>query len=165
MLTLVADARRTPARRPGEIPPPYPIRGCTDGDADALGRLYCEAHAPGAGCGSADEAIDDMRATFAGEYGELWQPASLVAERDGEPVAAVLTVRQAPWPGAPDCPFVVELFTARPYRRRGLGRTLVRRCLAAAGATGRPRLALRVAETNSGALRLYESLRFQRWRP
>jgi GNAT superfamily N-acetyltransferase len=148
-----------------ELPPPavvtpagYVLRACSPDDVEALGDLYFASYDPGEACATRGEAVADIRAAFAGEYGELWPEASLVATTaDGDPVAAVQVVRRAPWPDTPDCPFVIELFTARGHRRRGLGRTLI---AAALGVTRAP-MALRVAADNAAALALYRGLGFE----
>jgi len=130
----------------------------------ALGRLYYEAYDPGVACETVQEAIADIRAAFQGAYGVLWLAASAVIEHDREVVAAMLVVHRAPWEDTPDCPFVIELFTARSYRRLGLARALLSRCLLLVGATEKPHLALRVDATNRAALQLYASLGFSEWR-
>jgi GNAT superfamily N-acetyltransferase len=163
MLTLVADALpvRQPARR---LPPGYAVRAPVRDDIEALGRLYHSAYEPGIASETVEEAIDDVQATFDGGYGRLWTAASGVVVHSGEPVAALLVVHRTPWPDVPDCPFVVELFTARGHRRLGLARALVAGCLALVATTDRPLLALRVDEGNEPARRLYGSLGFTRWR-
>jgi GNAT superfamily N-acetyltransferase len=162
MLTFVADALSAP--RPIPWPSGHIIRSSTPLDAVALGRLYYEAYDPGLACESVEEAIADIRATFQGAYGVLWLAASSVIEHDRELVAAMLVVHRAPWEDTPDCPFVIELFTARSCRRQGLARALLSRCLMLVGATERPHLALRVDATNKAAIQLYESLGFRQWR-
>jgi N-alpha-acetyltransferase 10/11 len=86
-------------------------------------------------------------------------------ERDGVPVAALLAVYRAPWQGTPDCPFVTDLFTLPGFRRHGLGRFLMRRCLTAVSRTSRPSVALRVDSENVPAMRLYQSLGFRPYQP
>lgn len=162
MLTFVADALHAPT------PLPWPsgrlIRSITPEDAIALGRLYYEAYDPGLACETVEEAIADIRATFQGTYGVLWLAASSVIEHEGKLVAAMLVVHRAPWEDTPDCPFIIELFTARSFRRQGLARALLSRCLLLVGATERPHLALRVHAANKAALQLYASLGFHQWR-
>ena len=63
-------------------------------------------------------------------------------------------VERAPWPDTPDCPFIVELFTAPTQRRLGIGRLLLE---SSADVT----TALRVAENNVAALALYRGLGFR----
>jgi GNAT superfamily N-acetyltransferase len=156
-----------------DLPPPVPIlpagyalRACSAEDVDALGRLYFASYDPGEASATVDEAVADIRAAFAGEYGELWPAASLVATiGEGEPVAAVQVVRRAPWPDTPDCPFVIELFTARAHRRRGLARALVAGALVVVAASDRRGLALRVSADNRAARDLYHDVGFRTWRP
>jgi GNAT superfamily N-acetyltransferase len=162
VLTLAADA--VPVRRPaGRLPYGYTVRPPVRDDTEALGRLYYGAYDPGVASDTEEEAIEDIRLTFDGGYGPLWTAASGVVVHSGELVAALLVVHRAPWPDTPDCPFVVELFTARGHRRLGLARALVAGCLALVATTDRPLLALRVDERNVPARRLYASLGFTRW--
>jgi N-alpha-acetyltransferase 10/11 len=156
-----------------DLPPPVPalpagyrLRPCSADDVEPLGHRYFDSYDPGEACATVDEAVADIRAAFAGEYGELWPAASLVATAgEGDVVAAVQVVRRAPWPDTPDCPFVIELFTAPAHRRRGLARALIAGSLAVVADAGRPALALRVSATNRAALGLYRDLGFRDWRP
>lgn len=161
-ITLVAAARMA-----GEegLPAGYGWRRCDAGEEAALGALYFAAYEPGVACATEAEAVADVRASFGGEYGELWPAGSWVVAHGGEPVAAIFTVWRAPWPDVPACPFVIELFTAREQRRRGLARALVARALAAAEAAGEAGLGLRVDGENGAARALYRSLGFVTWRP
>lgn len=150
---------------PAPLPAPWVVRSVTSADVEPLGQLYFDSYPPGLACSSVDGAVADIEMTLDGEYGQLWPRASLVVTRESRLVAAVLTVRRPPWPDTPNCPFVVELFTAPQFRRRGLARHLVRNVLAAAGRSVKPSVALRVADENDTALRLYRSLGFEPWRP
>ena len=146
------------------MPVGYAVRACQRSDIESLGRLYHDAYEPGAACDTLEEAIADIRASFDGAYGKLWPAASSLIHRRGDPVAALLTVRRTPWDDTPDCPFIIELFTARAHRRRGLARALVARCLWAARRAGESAVALRVDPGNTAARALYESLGFTLWR-
>jgi N-alpha-acetyltransferase 10/11 len=163
-LTLLADVpHRTEA---GRIPPGYTARECRRTDIDALGRMYFEAYDPGQACASLAEAVADVEASFAGEYSPLWPGASPMLVTDQQqPAAAIMVVERAPWPDTPDCPFIIELFTARAHRRRGLGRWLIRAAMDAVATANRDQLALRVASDNDAALGLYRSLGFRQWTP
>ena len=149
-----------------DLPPPdapvpagYAVRACSPADVERLGDLYFDSYDPGEASATRAEAVADIRATFAGDYGELWPEASLVATTaDGHLVAAIQVVRRAPWPDTPDCPFVIELFTARTHRRRGLARALV---VGALTVVGDRSLALRVAAGNDAAQGLYRGLGFR----
>jgi N-alpha-acetyltransferase 10/11 len=160
--TLIAPLPVT-ARTERALPIGYRIRPCQRADITALASLYFEAYEPGVACATVDDALDDTRASFAGEYGELWPDASPIVVHHDEPVGAALMVHRAPWPDTPSCPFVIELFTARAYRRMGLARAMVAYCLASAAAAGCPGVALRVDDDNHAARALYASLGFRPW--
>ncbi len=88
----------------------YEVRSINDDtDRGALGRLYFESYEPGMACETLEEAIDDIDATFNGDYGVTVKPASLSDEGEGH-------------------------------------------------------VALRVDPDNSPAMRLYESIGFEKWR-
>jgi hypothetical protein len=70
-------------------------------------------------------------------------------------VGPVLVVGQAPWPDAPECAFIIELFMSAAWRGRGIARC----CLG----SGRGEAALRVAEGNCPARELYASCEFVSW--
>jgi GNAT superfamily N-acetyltransferase len=80
----------------------------------------------------------------------------------GELVAAVMTVNRTPWEGDPSCPFIIEAFTAPEHRRAGLATTLLVTAATAVSAHDRS-IALRVDDTNTDAIRLYEKLGFREW--
>lgn len=177
-LILLAPTTSSP-QSPTPLPPKYTLRPPTPADTTALAALYLAAYPPGVACASLTEATDDIRATFTGAYGDLWPAASALIEHvalpvfdplspitrspSPDPLAAILTVHRAPWEGTPDCPFVVELFTAHAHRRRGLAHAALAHALAATHAAGETALALRVTADNTPALALYRSLGFTPW--
>ncbi|TDD49375.1 GNAT family N-acetyltransferase [Kribbella antibiotica] len=128
-------------------------------DIAVLGRLYFAAYEPGVAAESEAEEVDDIRLTFDGSYGVLDGVASRLAWCGDELVGAILVVERAPWADTPDCRFIVELFTAVSWRRRGLARVLL---AASAQAVNGP-LALRVADDNHPARALYASCGFTDW--
>jgi GNAT superfamily N-acetyltransferase len=160
-LTLVLRDGPIPAAAPA-VPDGYRLRGCRPGDIEALGRLYFASYDPGQACANLNDATADIQASFAGEYGPLFPAASMVATTGPEQiVAAILVVTRAPWPHTPDCPFVIELFTGRAHRRRGLARCLIQTAAQViADHTGHRQLALRVSTTNHPARSLYHQLGF-----
>jgi hypothetical protein len=101
------------------IPPPRGVvlREPSPADTEELGRLYYEAYDPPVVENEA-AAIDDIRITFEGAYGPLNLTGSrlaFVAGSAGEAsvlIGALLVVDRAPWPGTPDCPFIIEAFTS-----------------------------------------------------
>ncbi|MGW6200583.1 N-acetyltransferase family protein [Kribbella sp. NPDC055110] len=143
-----ADAVQTPAV-PGVVLRPPAVE-----DALPLGKLYFEAYDAGVAAATEQEALEDIELTFAGEYGVLAPSLSRLAWADDQLVGALLVVERAPWPDTPDCPFIIELFTARSRRHQGIARLLLREC---ANIT----VALRVDEKNTPAVTLYRSFGFQ----
>ena len=161
LLTLIHSHGSVPS---AVAPGGYRLRPCRADDIEQLGRLYFDCYDPGQACSDLPEAVADIRAAFAGDYGPLWPAASPVATAlDGQVVAAILVVDNAPWPDTPDCPFAIELFTARAHRRQGLARSLVLGALTVIADTGPPHLALRVSPDNHAALTLYHVLGFRNW--
>ena len=129
------------------------LRTPTRADTTELGRLYFESYEPGIAAATEVEAIEDIAATFDGAYGPLSANWSWLAVSGEQLVGALLVVERAPWPDTPDCPFIIELFTAPINRRQGLARALL--------ATATTQVALRVSDDNVAAQRLYESVGFQ----
>jgi N-alpha-acetyltransferase 10/11 len=160
--TLIRSGGSTPA--PLAPAAGYLLRPSQPADLESLGALYFHSYDRGQACASLAEAAADIRAAFAGEYGELWPEASLVTvTADHQIIGAIQIVKRALWPDTPDCPFVIELFTARAHRRRGVARSLVLAAVAVLADAGQRRLALRVSTDNRPALSLYRSLGFQNW--
>lgn len=137
------------------------LRASASADAAALARLYFAAYPPGVACATLEEAEADIAATFAGEYGPLWPAASVLAVEGGDLVAAVLTVRRANWENAPDCPYIIEVFSDPARRRQGLARAALVAALQALAAAGESRAGLSVDAENAPAVALYGSLGFR----
>ncbi|HWD82343.1 MAG TPA: GNAT family N-acetyltransferase [Kribbella sp.] len=148
ILTRPADAVFTPPV-PGVVLRPPAVE-----DTHALAQLYYESYDPGVASATPEEALEDIRLTFTGEYGVLAPTLSQLAWADDQLVGALLVVERAPWPDTPDCPFVIELFTARSNRRQGIARMLLSTCSAHT-------IALRVDPANEPAMQLYRSFGFQ----
>lgn len=147
---------------PAKLAPGFSIRPSTDADGEKIGSLYFESYEVGQACATEAEAIADVAGSFAGECGEYLHFASPVVVEGDNLVAAIMTVRRAPWDGTPDCPFIIELFTHPDYRQRGLGAALIQTATAALAATATC-VALRVDEQNTPALALYRKLGFTLW--
>ncbi|MFI7066284.1 GNAT family N-acetyltransferase [Kribbella sp. NPDC050124] len=154
MLTLIRPAGPIEAVIP---PAGVVLRAPSPDDTLELGRLYFASYEPGAASATEDEAIDDINLSFAGEYGPLNLTISQLAGVGEQLVGALLVVERAPWPDTPDCPFVIELFTAPTHRRLGIASALLTHAVAVSSSP----LALRVAPTNTVARGLYERLGFQ----
>lgn len=139
------------------------VRPIARADTGELARLYFAAYDPGVACATLDEAEADIVASFDGAYGELWIEASPCAVADGALVAAAMTVRRAPWHDVPDGPFIIELFTARGWRRRGLAAALLGEIAGRVAAGGARTVSLRVDDANVAALALYSRTGFAEW--
>lgn len=143
-----ANAVQTPSV-PGVV-----LRPPVVADAVKLARLYFDAYEPGVAAETEPEALDDINLSFEGGYGVLDPTLSRLAWSGDEMVGALLVVERAPWPDTPDCPFIIELFTARSHRRQGIARLLLACCAATT-------VALRVDDDNAPALGLYRDLGFR----
>ncbi|HEX6857321.1 MAG TPA: GNAT family N-acetyltransferase [Streptosporangiaceae bacterium] len=161
-LTLIAEGRA--ADTPG-LAAGFAMRPPAEGDAGQLGRLYFDAGVPYANLAHPEAAVEEIQAFFRGEFGDCWPGASGVVEHDGRLVAALLAVHRAPWGDTPDGPFITDLFTDPGFRRRGLGRALIARCLDAVHRSARQCAALRVESENAPAVRLYRSFGFRPYAP
>ena len=157
-LTLIAEGR---AAEPPGLAAGFTVRSPAEGDAGRLGRLYFDAGVTYANLAHAEAGIEEIRAFFRGEFGDFWPAASGVVEYDGRLVAALLAVHRAPWDDTPDGPFITDLFTDPGFRRRGLARVLVARCLDAVHRSARRSAALRVESENAAAVHLYQGFGFR----
>lgn len=157
-LTLIAEAHAVTLP---QLPAHITVRSPAAADTDQLGQLYYDCHVPGANLATVAEAITETCAYFRGEFGPFWPQASGIAETGGTLIAALLAVHRAPWDDTPDCPFITDLHTHPAFRRHGLARALVTRCLHQASTTPRSHVALRVDSDNLPAMRLYQQLGFR----
>jgi ribosomal protein S18 acetylase RimI-like enzyme len=147
------------------VPPPpgVVLREPKPADTEELGRLYYRAYDDPSVAEDESAGMEDIRITFEGSYGPLSLAGSRVAFIAGAShetptlIGAVLVVDRAPWPGTPDCPFIIEAFTSPAWRRQGLASALLTACIAQSPT----RYALNVLPANTAALRLYEVLGFQ----
>ncbi|WP_328991217.1 GNAT family N-acetyltransferase [Kribbella sp. NBC_01245] len=142
-------------------PGKYLVRPTETADLEAMAATYLAAYPPEIGAQDLAAARLGMVETFDGVYGDLWPAVSPIAVADGRVAGVVHVVRRAPWPGTPDCPFAIEVFTHPDDRRIGLGRALLTWSMARLAHKGATHLALRVLTTNDPALKLYHSLGFQ----
>ncbi|WP_130873241.1 GNAT family N-acetyltransferase [[Pseudopropionibacterium] massiliense] len=156
---LTADLSLLPAR----VLPESSLRIVRTDDLEALARLYLVSYPPGIGAANPAGALSEIAATFEGDYGVLRPGASLVAEADGRPAGAVLTVERSIWDEGLEGPFVIDLFVDPGLRGRGIGRALMTGAMLACRNAGDAQLSLRVGEgTSQAAHHLYGSLGFRR---
>lgn len=106
-----------------------------------------------------DEAADSRREVdeiLGGRWGEFSATGSLVAEQDGAPVGAVLSVV------TPAGVLVADVMVEPARQGSGVGRRMLTASLRALDRAGTPSVYLNVTEGNERALRLYRSLGFSR---
>jgi len=160
--TLIADVETVASAATAPDSISFTVRSSATSDLEQLASLYARAYPTGDAVASYDEAVADIAASLEGAYGVYLHAASPVIVHRGELVAAVMTVNRTPWEGDPSCPFIIEAFTAPEHRRAGLATTLLVTAATAVSAHDRS-IALRVDDTNTDAIRLYEKLGFREW--
>ena len=126
-----------------------------------LAEAYFNAYPPGVACNTVDEAVQEIRETYAGEYGTLRRDASAMAIQQGRVVGAVMVVERSIWDADLSGPFIIDLFVDPVAQRTGLGRSLVSYAIRECIDAGDQQLSLRVGEgTSPAAHALYETLGF-----
>jgi GNAT superfamily N-acetyltransferase len=140
------------------VPNGAQVRPISETDLPALADLYVQAYHLGPD--ALGIAVAEMESAFDGTWGTLWIDASPVAWLGTEPVAVVLTVRRPTMKDAPDCPWLIEVFTHPRHRRAALARTLLGAAGTVIAGGGEDRVGLTVDDDNVPALTLYRSLGF-----
>lgn len=137
------------------VPPVSPA------DRDSVAQVYLDSYPAGVGADDLASALDEMTATFTGEYGELRTDASFIARIDSMPVGAVFTTSHSIWDPDLNGPFIIDLFVDPAHRRAGVGRALVIETIKACVANQDKALSLRVGQgTSPQAHSLYARLGF-----
>lgn len=154
----LAEVRSVASRSPA-LPDDVTVRPVAESDIPALADVFLRAYGP-AVAGSPDEAATEIRSAFGGTWGVLWPAASPAAWRGEELAGAVLSVRRPSWEGAPDRPWIIDVFTDPRSRRAGIARGLMAVACGAMQAAGEPVVGLTVEDTNDPAITLYRSLGF-----
>ncbi len=128
---------------------------------DELARLYLASYPPQVGAEDLADALREIDATFAGEFGVVRSDASWVAQAGGKPAGAILVVERSIWDEHLHGPFIIDLFVDPEARGLGLGKSLVLAAMAACRNAGDHRLSLRIGEATSAAAHgLYRRLGF-----
>jgi N-alpha-acetyltransferase 10/11 len=153
-----ADSRSV-AGQPRDLPDGVTIRPVAENELPALAAMFQRAYGP-AVAPSLDEAAAEMTGALGGIWGEFWPEASPAGWKDGELAGAVLTVRRPSWQNAPDCPWLIDVFTDPLYRRTGIARCLISTASRAIAVAGETRVGLTVDDENHAAIALYRSLGF-----
>jgi len=143
------------------LPDGVTARPIVAADVPALAALYLRAYDPPA-VGTYDEAVAEMVSAFDGTWGVLWPEASLSAWIGDELVGVVQCVHRpsTEMGDAPDCPWIIEVFTDPGRRRSGLARALIVAVCHVMDTAGERLVGLTVDDGNVAALGLYMSLGF-----
>lgn len=150
-------------RLAGVIPTPAnkALRRLDPARTDELAAAYFNAYPAGVACNTLNEAVEEIRETFAGEFGRLRTDASSMVVHEGRVVGAVLVVDRSVWDADLPGPFIIDLFVDPTAQGVGWGRALVQHAIGQAAAAGDELISLRVGEgTSVAAHALYGSLGF-----
>jgi ribosomal protein S18 acetylase RimI-like enzyme len=101
-----------------------------------------------------EQALAEIRKTFAGEYGPFMPDCSRVVQRGGQLVSATLVTG---WQGRP---FIAFAMTAPNWKRRGIARGSMVNTMQDLLECGEALLSLVVTVRNEPACSLYQSLGF-----
>jgi N-alpha-acetyltransferase 10/11 len=156
----VAEVQRVLDQAPA-IAASSTVRPITPADVRALADLYLRAY--GSQIQTFSDAVTEMSSAFDGTWGVLWPEASPAAWKGQELVAVVHAVHRPSrdsMPDAPDCPWLIDVFTDPRYRRTGLARGLMAVACEVMQAAGEHRVGLTVDDDNIPAVALYKSLGF-----
>lgn len=134
----------------------YVFRQPTPADAEALAVLMLDAYAGTVDDEGAtlEQAREEVRKTFANEYGRYDASSSRVLERHGVLANATIITSYR------EHPLIAFSMTAPAFKRRGLARAGMSQAIAALAASGASQVQLIVTKANTPAVRLYESLGF-----
>lgn len=133
---------------------------------EQVANLYHASYPAHIGAATIEEALAEMDATYAGEYGDLISAASVVALCDEQAVGSIQVVHRSLWDPELDCPFIIELFVRPEVREQGIGRTLLATAAAACQRLGETQIALRTSDdggTSPAAYHLYRTAGMQPW--
>jgi GNAT superfamily N-acetyltransferase len=156
---LLANALKS-SIAPPKLPSPLHFRSISPDDIETLGKLYFSSYEPGEACESLEESINDIKASFAGEYGVLWPEVSLAVFDQDCMIGAIMVVRQNSWDREIAGPFIIELFSDLNHRRQGIARFLVQESCKRLFTLKQREVFLNVVDTNTAAMQLYKGLGF-----
>jgi ribosomal protein S18 acetylase RimI-like enzyme len=137
--------------------PPPGVRAVQPTDEQALGPLMYRAYLGTVDYEgeTEDQAIAEIRKTFAGGYGPFDANSSRLYEKDASILSATLIIR---WQ---DRPFAAYSITHPEAKNQGLARACMVSAMAALHEAGERELWLAVTLANAPAVALYTSLGFQ----
>jgi GNAT superfamily N-acetyltransferase len=145
--------------RAPEMPGDVTVRKIVESDILAMAELYLRSYDPPL-AETFDDAVAEMASAFDGTWGVLWPEASPTAWIGEDLVGVVLSVQCPSWEGAPECPWLIDVFTDPGHRRAGVARGLIAVACSVISTAGVARVGLTVDDCNIAACALYKSLGF-----
>ena len=128
-------------------------------DAEVLGEIMLEAYK-----GTIDsegetleDAIGEVKGTLSGKYGKFLWDASMIAEVDSIPAAAILFT----WSEKDNMPLLAFSMTHSKFKGRGLASALIRAGLKRLGEKDYKECCLVVTNGNEPAMSIYKKIGFQ----
>lgn len=145
-----------------EAPSGVELKTLTPQDISALGELYLVAYDSPEVAANISEAIEEMKLSFDGEYGQPLSDSFVGAWAGDKLVGAVLLVVNPPWDDLPETgPFIIDLMVLAKFRHRGIATALIGEAAYRAARAGYTNVGLRVdTEDATEAARLYAQLGF-----
>lgn len=129
-------------------------------DIPALGALYLVAYDSPEIAENLFEAIDEMRMSFDGAFGQVLDNSFVGAWLDGELIGAILVTIDPPWDDV-DGPFIIDLMVDPEMRGRGIATALIGEAAKRIAEAGYDSVGLRVdLHQAPAAARLYDYLGF-----
>ena len=137
---------------------PFTVRSIRKTDFDSWLPLWDGYNAFYGRTGATALPMEITQATWQ-RFFDAYEPVhALVAERDGELLGLVhYLFHRSTIQLAPSC-YLQDLFTAPPARGMGVGRALIEAVYRIAAEAGCPRVYWQTHETNTTAMRLYDTL-------
>ncbi|MDO5721558.1 MAG: GNAT family N-acetyltransferase [Actinomycetaceae bacterium] len=130
-------------------------------DIPALAALYLVAYDSPEIAENLFEAIDEMRMSFDGAFGQVLDDSFVGAWLEGELVGAILVTVDPPWDDV-EGPFIIDLMVAPEHRGRGIATALIGEAAERIGNAGYQSVGLRVdLKQAQAAARLYDYLGFE----
>lgn len=130
-------------------------------DIPALASLYLVAYDSPEIAENLYEAVDEMRMSFDGAFGQPLDNSFIGAWVDGELVGAILVTIDPPWDDV-EGPFIIDMTVLPEYRGRGIATALIGEASERIAQAGYETIGLRVdLHQAAAAARLYNYLGFE----
>lgn len=131
-------------------------------DIPALASLYVLAYDMPETAENLYEAVDQMRMSFAGEFGKPLDNSYIGAWDGGHLVGAIFVTIGAPWDDADNNPYILDLMVHPDFRGQGIATALIAEAASRVAAAGYEEIGLQIdLREAKDAARLYDFLGFE----